>query len=394
VTEIAKSPDRSDLVGRAAELVPLIARNAGKAEDNRRLADETIEALADAGLLRMRVPARFGGYESDMTTVVDVLAELARGDGSTSWVASVYAISSWMVGLFPDHVQDEVFADPNVRISGILSPTAVAVPTDGGVILNGKWAFNTGSLHSQWNANAAVLAGPDGEFQPIMTLIPMNELQIVDDWHTAGLRGSGSVTTVAEDVFLPHDRVLQMGPVLGGVHRSESNADAPIWKAPFMPTACATVTAPALGLAKAAKEVFFERLPGRKITYTHYESQREAPITHLEVAEATQLIDEADFHAHRAATLIDTLGPTGVPWTIEERARVRLDLGAVCQRAKQAVDVLNGASGGSSIYHHVPMQRIERDIQTLNLHAVLHPATNLELYGRVLCGLEPNTHYI
>jgi alkylation response protein AidB-like acyl-CoA dehydrogenase len=391
VTEFAESPDRVDLVGRAAELVPLIARNAGKAEENRRLADETIDALADAGLLRMRVPNRYGGYESDMTTVVDVLAELARGDGSTSWVASVYAISSWMVGLFPDHVQDEVFADPNVRVSGILSPTAMAVPTDGGVIVNGKWSFNTGSLHSQWNANAAVLAGPDGEFQPIMTLIPMDELQIIDDWHTSGLRGSGSVSTVAEDVFLPSERVLPMGPVLAGVHQSERNANAPIWQAPFMPTACATVTASALGLANAAKEAFFERLPGRKITYTSYESQREAPITHLQVAEATQYIDEADFHAHRAATLIDTKSGT---WTLEERARVRLDLGAVCQRAKQAIDVLNTASGGSSIYHHVPMQRIERDIQTLNLHAILHPNTNLELYGRVLCDLEPNTHYV
>lgn len=393
MTEIAKSPDRSDLVGRAAELVPLIASNAGKAEDSRRLADETVEALADSGILRMRVPARYGGYESDMTTVVDVLSELARGDGSTSWVASVYAISSWMVGLFPNHVQDEVFADPNVRISGILSPTAMAVPTDGGVILNGKWVFNTGSLHSQWNANAAVLAGPDGEFQPIMTLIPMDELQIIDDWHTAGLRGSGSVSTVAQDVFLPHDRVLQMGPVIAGVHQAEGDY-APIWKAPFMPTACATASATALGLAKAAKEAFFERLPGRKITYTHYENQSEAAITHLQVAEATQYIDEADFHAHRAATLIDTKGPTGEPWTLEERARARLDLGAVCSRAKQAVDILNTASGGSSIYHHVPMQRIERDVQTLNLHAVLHPNTNLELYGRVLCGLEPNTHYI
>lgn len=393
MTENAKSPDRLELVARAAELVPLIARNAGKAEENRRLADETIDALVDAGILRMRVPNRYGGYESDMTTVVDVLAELARGDGSTSWVTSVFAISSWMVGLFPDHVQDEVFADPDVRITGILSPTAMATPTDGGVIVNGKWSFNTGSLHAKWNANAAVLAGPDGQFQPIMTLIPMEQLQIIDDWHTAGLRGTGSISTVAENVFLPNDRVLQMGPVIAGIHQAQGDY-APIWKAPFMPTACATVTATALGLAKAAKEAFFERLPGRKITYTSYESQQDAPITHLQVAEATQYIDEADFHAHRAAGLLDAKAPSGEPWTLEERARVRLDLGAVCSRAKQAIDILNTASGGSSIYQHVPIQRIERDIQTLNLHAILHPNTNLELYGRVLCGLEPNTHYI
>ena len=69
-------------------------------------------------------------------------------------------------------------------------------------------------------------------------------------------------------------------------------------------------------------------------------------------------------------------------------------MGAVAQRAKEAVDILNTASGGSSIYQSVPIQRIERDVQTLNLHAIIHPNTNLELYGRILCGLEPNTHYI
>ncbi|ETK37186.1 acyl-CoA dehydrogenase family protein [Microbispora sp. ATCC PTA-5024] len=392
--ETTQAPPREELVRRASELVPLLQRNAAWGEENRRLADETVEALTDAGILKMRVPTRYGGYESDMRTVVEVVSELARGDGSASWTAAVWAISAWMVGLFPDEVQDEIFADPDVRVSGILSPSALAVPTDGGVVVNGAWKFNSGSQQSQWNTNAAVRPTPDGGFEPVMIAVPLSDLTVVDDWHTAGLRGTGSVTTVAKDVFVPEARVLPMVPVLMGQHRSVANADSPIYRAPFMPTACATVSAPALGLAKAAKEAFFERLPGRKITYTNYENQSEAPITHLQVAEATIKIDEAQFHAYRAADLVDTKGPTGEPWTLEERARIRLDLGAVCQRAKEAVDILNTASGGSSIYTSVPIQRIERDIQTINLHAILHPNTNLELYGRVVCGLEPNTVYI
>jgi hypothetical protein len=42
----------------------------------------------------------------------------------------------------------------------------------------------------------------------------------------------------------------------------------------------------------------------------------------------------------------------------------------------------------------MPMQRIMRDVQTVSLHALLHPNTNTELYGRVLCGLEPNTVFL
>jgi 3-hydroxy-9,10-secoandrosta-1,3,5(10)-triene-9,17-dione monooxygenase len=389
-----ETPQRTDLVGRASDLVPLLRKHALWAEENRRLHDEVVEAVTDSGLLKMRVPIRYGGYESEMRTVVDVLAELAKGCGSTAWTGAVWSISSWMIGLFPDEVQDEIFGAPNVRVSGILSPSAVGVPTEGGVILNGQWSFNTGSQQSTWNANAAVRPTPDGGFEPIMVAVPLSELQIVDDWYTAGLQGTGSVTTIAKDVFVPNERVLSMGPVLQGQHQSKLNANSPVYRAPFMPTACTTVTSVALGLARAAKEAFFERLPGRKITYTSYDNQSEAPITHLQVAEATVKIDEAEFHTYRSAEALDTKGAAGEPWTLEERARIRLQMGAATQRAKEAIDILNTASGGSSIYRTVPIQRIERDIQTINLHAIMHPNTNYELYGRISCGLEPNTPYI
>jgi 3-hydroxy-9,10-secoandrosta-1,3,5(10)-triene-9,17-dione monooxygenase len=392
--QVTQAPPKNELVRRATEMVPLLREKAVWMDENRRMHDDVIDALTSAGILKMRVPVRYGGYESDMGTVVDVLAELGRGDGSTAWTVAVWAISSWMMGLFPDEVQDEVFATPDVRISGILSPGAMAVPADGGYIINGKWSFNTGAQQSTWNTNAAVTPTEDGGFAPIMIAIPIADLQIVDDWHTSGLRGSGSITTIATDVFVPKKRVLQMGPVLQGEHQSKLNANALIFKAPFMPTACATVSAPALGLAMGARDAFLERLPGRKITYTSYENQGEAPITHLELAEAITKIDEVGFHAHRAAHMIDAKGLAGESWTLEERARVRLDLGAACQRAREAVDILDGASGGSSIYRDVPIQRIQRDVQTLNLHAILHPNTNLELYGRIVCGLGSNTPYI
>jgi 3-hydroxy-9,10-secoandrosta-1,3,5(10)-triene-9,17-dione monooxygenase len=392
--EIIQAPPKDELVRRASELLPLLREKALWMEENRRMHDDVIDALASAGILKMRVPVRYGGYESDMGTVVDVLAELGRGDASTAWTVAVWAISTWMVGLFPDEVQDEVFATPDVRISGILSPGAVAMPADGGYIINGKWSFNTGAKQSKWNTNAAVTPIEGGGFAPIMTAIPIADLEIIDDWHTSGLRGSGSITTIAKDVFIPKERVLAMGPVLQGQHQSKLNAGAPIFSAPFMPTACATVSTTALGIALGAKDAFLERLPGRKITYTSYENQGEAPITHLEVAEAITKVDEAGFHVHRTARMIDTKGSAGEPWTLEERARVRLDLGAACQRAKEAVDILAGASGGSSTYRDVPIQRIQRDVNTLNLHAILHPNTNLELYGRIACGLDPNTPYI
>jgi alkylation response protein AidB-like acyl-CoA dehydrogenase len=387
-------PTREQLVHRAAELVPVLRKNAAWSEENRRIHNETIEALADAGVFKMRVPTRYGGYESDTRTLVDVATELGRGDGSASWTASVYWIPTWMVGLFPDEVQDEVFATPDVRVCGTLSPSGMAAPADGGIVLNGKWGFITGALHSHWQEIIAVLVSPDSEPMPVMALVPTSELQIVDDWYTAGLKGTGSVSTVAQDVFVPSARVLPLGQIIQGQSASKANADAPIYRAPLLPVAAASSVGTVLGLAAGARQAFFQRLPDRKITYTNYASQREAPLTHLQVADASMKIDEAEFHAHRLATVVDTKGVEGAAWTVEERVRARADMGAACRLAKEAVDIFNTASGGSSIYADVPIQRIERDIQAVNLHALMHPNTNAELYGRVLCGLEPNSLYI
>ncbi|MEG8184180.1 hypothetical protein GZH49_37580 [Nocardia terpenica] len=160
---------------------------------------------------------------------------------------------------------------------------------------------------------------------------------------------------------------------------------------PFFLSVNVTTAGVLLGLAKAAAEVFLERLPGRTIAYTDYASQQEAPITHLQVGTAAMQIGEAEFRARHAATVVDRKAVIAEPWTISERVQVRLDVSATCLRAKDAIDILATASGASSIYYDVPIQRIDRDIRAAHQHASLHPNTAIELYGRVICGLEPNT---
>ncbi|MEU5090353.1 acyl-CoA dehydrogenase family protein [Streptomyces sp. NPDC021356] len=390
----ADIPTRAHLVQRAGDLAPLLKKNAAQAEEDRRLQDETIEAIAGAGLFKLRVPKRYGGYEADTRTLVEVAAELGRADGAAAWTTSVYWIPTFMACLFPDSVQDEVFATPDVRICGTLSPSALASPAEGGIVVNGKWGFVSGAHHAHWQEIIAVQPTPDGQHLPVMALVPMSDLQIIDDWDTSGLRGTGSVSTVAQDVFVPQERVIPLPAILRGRYASELNAASPVYRVPLLPVASASSVGTVLGLARAARDVFFERLPDRTLTYTAYESQAQAPLTHHQVAEATLKIDQAEFHACRLADLVDAKGLAGEEFTLEERARARADMGAVVRLAKEAVGILAAASGGSSIYRDVPMQRISRDIQAVSLHALMNPDTNNELYGRVLCGLEPNTLYI
>jgi alkylation response protein AidB-like acyl-CoA dehydrogenase len=388
------APGREVLVSQVRDLAPVLREQADRADQERRLPAETIAALAGAGVFRLRVPARYGGYQQDTRTLMEVGAALGRADGSVGWTASVYWIPGWMVGHFPDEVQDEVFADPDVRVCGTLSPGGMARPVDGGVVVSGEWGFITGAHHSQWQEIIAIQPLPDGTPMPIVALVPMADLRIVDDWHTSGMRGTGSVRTVAQEIFVPQHRVLPLPVVLNGQGSSAHYASSPIHRAPLLPVAAASSVGTALGLAQAARDVFLARLADRKLTYTDYPSQREAPITHVQVAEATMRIDEAEFHAHRLAALVDGKAAEAAEWTVAERVAARADLGAACRLAREAVDILAGASGASSLYQSVPIQRIVRDIHALNLHALINPTVNYELHGRILCGLEPNTQYI
>ncbi|WP_430787994.1 acyl-CoA dehydrogenase [Actinoplanes sp. G11-F43] len=393
--DVIQLPSRTELVEGAARIVPALRENVAWGETNRRLHDDTVEALTEAGIFRLMQPTRYGGFAAGARTTVDVLSEIALGDPAAAWVGGVGAITSFMTSLLPDEVQDEVFGDGTARLCGTLSPTGMAVPVDGGLMLNGKWAFISGARHATWQVIVAVAPapGPSGEFWPILTVVPMSELGLVDDWDTSGLRATGSVSTVAENVFVPGNRVLPLPLVLAEQYASAANATSPVFRTPLLPTASALSIGPVWGIARAAQREFLDRLPGRKITYTGYENQHEAPLTHLQVAEGSLLVDEVGFHSRAVADLVDGKGAGGSAWSALERARARASMGRAVRLAKAAVDTFGEASGGSSIYSSVPIQRLVRDIAAVNLHGLMHPNTNDELYGRVLCGLAPNTLY-
>ncbi|MFE1165790.1 acyl-CoA dehydrogenase family protein [Nocardiopsis sp. NPDC058789] len=389
------APNREELVKRARAVQPLVRRHAPWQEENRRLHDEVVEALDDAGVFHMRVPTRYGGFESDALTMSEVAAALANADGATAWTASVSWIPTWMVGMFPDHVQEEVFSTHGGRVCGTLSPSAMAEPTKGGFTVNGRWGFISGAPNSHWQEIIALAPTPDGaDRYPVVALVPLSDLRTVDDWHAVGLRGSGSVSTVAEDVFVPSERVVPLMSVLSGESASEANRELPMYRAPLLAVAAAASVGTPTGLAEAALELFLERAGERGITYTDYSRQIDAPITHLQVAEASLRTDRARFHGERTARLLDVKGALGEEWSLLERARCRVDVAAVCKLAKETVTMLGEASGGRSVYTDLPMQRIVRDVTALNLHALMYPETGFELYGRVLSGLEPNTLYV
>ncbi|HEY1777189.1 MAG TPA: hypothetical protein VGG41_13600 [Solirubrobacteraceae bacterium] len=388
--EIAAS--ESGLLERVQALLPLLRENAQRTEKGRRVVDENIEALTEAGVFAMTVARHFGGYESSLQTQYDVLAAIASACPSSGWVATILTAMLWNVGMFSDQAQEEVFAAPGVRIASVFAVGGQARSVDGGVVVSGRWPFNTGCLHSQWAILTALIGGEDGAPAPASLLIPYSELEILDDWHASGMAGTGSNTTLADEVFVPTHRILPLAAQMTLQFPSVRNQGAAYWRVPTVSFLIGQAAGAPVGIARGALAAFMERLPGRGITYTDYADQSQAPVTHLAVGEARMKLHSADAHG-RAAIELASRAPHG-EFTLEDRALVRAHAAHATALARDAVDVLYRSSGASAIQRSVPIQRYQRDIQALSNHAFLHDATSLELLGRIACGLEPNTVFI
>ena len=384
--------DEAGLLGRVEALLPLLRENAQRTEEGRRVVEENIEALTDAGVFRMTVARHFGGYESSLMTQYHVLAAIGSACPSSGWVATILTAMLWNAGMFADEAQDEVFADPRVRIASVFAVGGQARAADGGVVVSGRWPFNTGCLHSQWAILSALTPAADAELAPASLLIPYSELEILDDWHASGMAGTGSHTTLADEVFVPAHRILPLVAQMTLDFPSARNRGADYWRGPTVSFLIGQAAGAPVGIARGALAAFLERLPGRSITYTDYAEQSQAPVTHLQVGEAMMKIHSADAHGRRAIEL--AAGAPAGEFTLTDRALVRAHAAHATALARDAVDVLYRASGASAIQRSVPIQRYQRDIQALANHAFLADATSLELLGRVVCGLEPNTVFV
>ncbi len=288
---------RSELMAQTTALVPLLRAKAAEAERTRRIPDEVLAAIDAAGLFRLRAPKRFGGHEADLRTYMDVITELGRGCGSTAWIAFISTATAWIAAQFSDQAQDDVFAgNPDARTIGVLAMNSRVRPVEGGYRLDGKWPYASNCLHAHW----AILAVPlpsGGGMAPGIVLVPMRELTIEDTWHVVAMRGTGSNTVVADNVFVPAHRVMPVEALAKG-RSPRTNTEEVIYREAFMPTAIIAVAAPVLGMAQAALELTLERVnsAAKPIAYSFYDDTRKAPSMQLELAQAATLVETAVLH--------------------------------------------------------------------------------------------------
>ncbi|XUL88160.1 acyl-CoA dehydrogenase family protein [Streptomyces galilaeus] len=384
---------RAELTEAAAKLVPILAGQAEESERLRRVSDDAARALREAGMLRLATPRAFGGFGAGVRTTMEVTAELARGDASAGWIASIYTGGGLVASLMDDRARAEVWGqDPDAAVAASLTPAGSAVTTEGGdLVVSGRWGWASGIHHARWVALAIAPSAADQP--PSIALVPVEDVTVEDTWHVAGMAGTGSNTVVADQVTVPAHRTLNMGAVLAGAYagRHEGEPRNAVAVASML---ALTVVAPMLGMARAALDLTLATAARKPMSLTVYERLADSPSVQLAVADAASLVDTAQLHALRAADDLDRAAAEARQLTVAERARIRMDTAVAAVRSREAVDRLVSVSGASTFALTNPLQRIWRDLGTASRHGVVNPDLGREIYGRSLLGIAEQPTFI
>jgi alkylation response protein AidB-like acyl-CoA dehydrogenase len=378
-------PDR-EVIARATDLVPLIREHAARSSEERQVVSEVMAALEEAQLLRLLVPRRLGGRETNLRTMMECVAEVGRGDGSTAWAVALLNVCTWFSTTFSDRAQKDMFSAPGARACGIFAPPLKSERVEGGYLVSGRWGYASGSFAADW---ATLGAGLEGDGDPrALALIPSSAWRIEPTWYVAGMKGSGSDTIVVEDHFVPDHRMQRFTDMVEGHFGTSHGGDEQNSTMAFIPVAALVLVGAQLGLARHAMERTLASLPKKNVAYTCYTAARNSPTHQVGVAEAATRFDQAELLMRRACADIDGAATRGVQLDKLTRARVRMDTGIIGELVKDGLDKLMTANGASSFADANVLSRIWRDAEIAGRHALVMPELGKEAYGRMLLGAD------
>ena len=386
-------PTRDEVLGRARALVPLLAEQAAATEANRTLLPAIDRALDEAGLYRIAFAPYLGGFGLDFRVHLEAAMELARGCGSTAWVQCLAGYQNMLVGHYPREAQDEVIAaGVPVRAGLVMGPPVTAERAAGGVVLTGRWPYVSGVDQASWLMLSA--RDPDDAARVLTCLIRNRGLEIDDDWHAMGLRGTGSKTVVLDRLFVPDGRVECFRDHDGkGAPGAEVNAGVLYSGFPTSTLFTMVVAAPALGLAEAAIEAYGERLSTRWNARMP-SSQTEWPSSQARLGRARARADGARRLYFDAVDRLFAQVSAGDYPDPARRVLYRLEIVEVVRMCTDLIYDLFCDAGTGVMLGDNPLQRAFRDIHILRSHFMLTPDGTAENAGRVALGAPPVPPFI
>jgi 3-hydroxy-9,10-secoandrosta-1,3,5(10)-triene-9,17-dione monooxygenase len=366
---------------RVRALIPGIRERAAACEQLRRLPDETFKEFQLSGLLRALQPARWGGYELSPLTLYEAAMEVAAACPSSAWFLGVVGIHNWQLGLFPEQAQADVWGeDSSVQISSSYAPTGRVERVDGGFRLSGRWSFSSGCDHCAWVFLGGVVPGK-GPIPDLRTfLLPRSDYEIVDNWHVAGLAGTGSKDVAVRGAFVPEHRTHRFLDAYHLANPGQAVNPAPTFRLPFGSVFSFCISVPAIGAAQGALESYRATMRAKVAAYDG-SKVADDPFAQRRLSQAAVEIDAAKAEVRATWEPMWAMAEAGRPIPLELRARARWTAANLVLRGVRAVDLLFEASGGRALYLDNPIQRFFRDVHAMRAHALNNPDKASQVFG-------------
>jgi alkylation response protein AidB-like acyl-CoA dehydrogenase len=398
-------PDAAELVARTRALAPVLRRRARAAEELARVPDETLRDFEAAGLCRIWIPRRYGGFEVDLETGLETCWEAAKGCASSAWCLSVWQQHSWIVAHMPEPAQEETLgADPHFHIGAVLSPRGKARKVDGGYRISGRWPFASGCDHGRWIMLGAIVVDDTGAEIPLegtvygrpkanarLLLLPIGEVRNLRDWRAAGLAATGSHTIVVEDAFVPEHRTLSIPDTVDGRAPGREIHQGPLFRVSYYAFLVTSLASPAPGIAEGALEALVAGAEKRVMAPMNL-LQSKMVRTDRQIGEAAAKIFAARQLFLAAARRITDCGRSGVAMSVQERADCRNHVAFAVDLCHQAMETIFFAAGGSALALDNPIQRAMRDLHAVKAHYFMDIETTRELAGMLRLGKTPFTY--
>lgn len=370
------------------EFIAGLAERAVEAEELRRLPAATLDAYRASGLAGLLLPARYGGRQADFPQILDPIRRMAHGCASSAWTLGFYTLHNWMLALFGEQAQDEVFADGPVLCPAPLAPTGRGVPDGDGIRLSGRWSWATGVADADWIMVGAICGPSDGSDAPYpaLVLLPAAEISVEDVWHTAGMRATGSNDVVVEAVHVPAHRLVKVIDIYSGTAPGAELHDASAYRWPMVPALALVAAMPALGSAEWVTDLFARRLTDRVLAYSGA-AQKNQPAAQIRLADARVRLRALH------GLLDDTVGQlqgaveTGERISRAVRADARAAAAHIVHESRAVIADLLEASGASAQFVSNPLQRAKRDVDVICGHVVFDYDVARELAGALEAGV-------
>jgi len=375
---------------RARNLVPALRERAASGEAGRAMPPETLRDLHASGLLRILQPRRWGGMELDFVSYVDIPLELARGCASTSWNVANLLMHHWMVAMYDERAQEEVWgANPDAMIAAAIAyPQGQARRVDGGFVVSGRWSFSSCVNIADWNLLAVTVRDGERIVDHRMCLTHKSQYEVVDDWQVLGMRATASMTVVAKDVFVPDHKALCTYDIRGS--RAFPGAPLisnPIYLVPLSAMGAHGIGGCAVGNAQAALEHTIARVKERSTSYGGAK-MRDFQLVQLRVGAAGARIDAARAILRSDCIEAQDIASREVMPDDQTKLRFKRNLAYATQLCTEAVDTLHTLAGANGIYEKYPLERILRDAHALAGHIMHNFDTQASAWGYAALGGE------